>query len=112
MSYTDLTTMILRILERQRDAVLRGDLAHLAQDNQLLERLMTRLTATQSTTDILVQIQKAAKRNAALLSAAKQGIDDAKRLLGQGGVQSFSTYTVSGQRQTITAPQTTLSRQS
>ncbi|MCV2875848.1 hypothetical protein OE810_06200 [Rhodobacteraceae bacterium XHP0102] len=112
MSYTDLTAMILRILERQRDAILHGDLAHLAQDTLLLGRLVPRLAATQPTPQILTQIQTAAQRNAALLFSAKQGIDDAKRLLGQSGAQSFSTYTVSGQRQTITAPQSTLSRQS
>jgi hypothetical protein len=103
MSFTDVPDMILRILERQRNAILRGRILEMQQDTILLERLLARLAASQPQLRIMTKIQTAAHRNATLLLAAKQGIEDATRLLGQGQAQEFSTYTMQGRRQSYAA---------
>jgi hypothetical protein len=101
---------LLRLLEDQRAALFRGDLQNLDAHAKTLERSMHRLMEAGCHGQDLSRLSAAAKRNAALIEAARTGLSKARddRQGGQG--TPLQTYGASGRVAAAPTRGQTLSR--
>ena len=90
---------VLSLLEAQRQALLTGDLRTLDRLAPTLETALSKVATTGLDPQIAEGVRHAARLNARLLSAARDGIKQARRLIqGSPTDQSLSVYTANGER--------------
>lgn len=90
---------IAGLLDRQFDALIRGDLAGLEESGHGLAAAITRIDASPSQAEIGA-IQERAARNAACLAAALRGVRAARRRLEEiaAAGKGLDTYDAFGRR--------------
>ncbi len=102
-------TKLMKLLERERAHLLRGDLAAAAELSDGKERLLEKLDISGLDAPRLRRLTTSASRNERLIAAAREGVSAARQRLQQirqgPGVR---TYMANGTRETIRPPQTSL----
>lgn len=86
-----------KLLQRQHEALLTGDIGLLAKMPEHLERAISDATRDQPSAEALERITQLAAHNARLLKAAQAGIAQTAALNGKRGGASLTTYTATGQ---------------
>lgn len=89
---------VTTLMERQRQALLTGDLAALAPLPERLEQALQRLTATHPDQRHLDVVQAAARHNAQLLLAAQRGLAQTRARQARHGAPPLTTYDASGRQ--------------
>lgn len=87
------------LLQKQKTALLDGDLSTLGKIEAPLERALNLLKADRAESADLARIQAHAGRNAKLLAAAQKGIAMARSQVTARGPNDLSTYDANGQSQ-------------
>ena len=107
----DAVDALADLLERERAALLRGDLEGLARMADRKQDLVADVRRLPMDADALSRLRQASLHNGTLLDAAAQGLRAASTRLHQllHGAD-FVTYDTNGQRQTLTAPAGSLPR--
>ena len=103
-------TEVLALLNRQRDALLRGEFAALEGLDAHLGRAMQRLVDVPVPPQDLTRLSKAAAHVARLLTAARTGVSQARSDRCNVAPLPLMTYDARGQQQAGPATETTLSR--
>lgn len=105
-------TALLRVLDDERAALLRGDYADLDKLAPTKQKLLARLGEQALSATNMKRVALAIRRNQALLAAAIEGMRAAKgRMEGlRQQRSSFSTYDKTGQRQLVDAQRSVIER--
>lgn len=99
------------LLERERRALCKGDVAAAARLGPAKEKLLGRLTPERSAQNRITKLRAVARHNEELLSACRAGIEAARaRIAALRNPKPDTTYSASGERQEIRSPSGTLSR--
>lgn len=101
------------LLDRERVAVLRGDLNTLVRMAPEKERLLSRLAGASGTPGRFARLREKADRNQHLLTAVANGIDQARRRLKRGReapAPGLSTYSAGGERSAMGQRRSTLEK--
>ncbi|WOI56204.1 hypothetical protein [Palleronia sp. LCG004] len=104
-------TKLLKLLARERDLLVGGDLVAAAQLSPEKERLAEKLDFARADKGALRQLHDAAERNERLIAAARDGISAARerlRQIRQG--PTVRTYSATGLKETIRPIQTSLQK--
>jgi hypothetical protein len=101
---------MLRLLDRQRRALLAGDMASLDGMETQLERSMRRLLDARVPQRELARIREGAAQNARMLEAARAGVRAARGRVAARAGAPLTTYDATGQRQPDGLSGTVLSR--
>jgi flagellar biosynthesis/type III secretory pathway chaperone len=93
---------LLRLLDDEREGLLRGRLAEVAAVADRKARLIAALNAAPDPAG-LVRVKAAAERNQRLLEAAAAGVKDVRARLAEvrQSAGTLATYTPEGARQTV-----------
>ncbi|SMY08243.1 hypothetical protein [Flavimaricola marinus] len=105
-------TALLKLLDDERAALLRGDYADLDELAPSKQKLLARLGEQALSERNMQRVAHAVRRNQALLAAAIDGMRAARGRMDGLRQQrsSFSTYDKSGQRQQVDAGRTVIER--
>lgn len=87
------------LLDRQRSALLEGDLAVLARMAPDLERALQRLQSQGATRAVIQKLRADAARNAQLMKSAQQGVSRVREFLGKTRDVTLTTYDANGRAQ-------------
>jgi len=100
-----------RMLADQRKALLAGDIVGLGHMVPKLEKGLRDLARHDPDPSRLEHLRQTAARNAQLVSAASEGLNQARSLLQTRAASQFSTYDQAGQKSAMAvASEKTLSR--
>ncbi|MBJ3763164.1 hypothetical protein ILP92_10450 [Maribius pontilimi] len=102
---------LLKLLDRERDFLIAGDVANAARLGDLKARLLGKIETGPADPEQISTIKRAAARNRLLIEAAERGVKSAHaRLRALRDGVGVNVYSAQGQRQMITKPKTTLQK--
>lgn len=115
MSAARLAGRLATLLDQQRACLVQGDLGGALRLAPALDGLLAGLDRTgrqMADAPALRVVQEKARRNAALISAARAGMADAQRAIRGAGRTDFAGYDAQGRMAPIDAGRPTLERRS
>ena len=102
---------LMDVLERERGALCRGDVAGASRLSDRKEKLLNRLQPDRIAPDQLARLREAAERNAQLLVACRKGIEAARERVAElRNPKPDTTYSARGEKHALRTSRTILSR--
>lgn len=102
---------LMDLLERERGALRRGDVAGASRLSDRKEKLLDRLVPDRIAPDQLARLREAAERNADLLTACRKGIEAARERVAElRNPKPDTTYSARGEKRALRTSRTMLSR--